>query len=233
MVLLPLAVVAFVSLGLLGPVAAAAADPPVREEFSVEVSGPHFLSELCGTPILQEGIPHVSSTEYSDGRVIEQIGVDLQLTANGKIAFEQPAFTALVDPDAGTVTLEGTLVNIYAPRCGTPFEGRRADCSGPGHVRHPLVGRALDDTPRGVEQSLLLLRGRTLTGETKEGRGDCHQSALTTGRGGGLPWIPGTAAPLRSALRSATTGFVRGTGYSADVPWGARATVPRGQTLNG
>lgn len=116
--LLPFVVVALVSLEVLGPPAVAAADPPVREEFTVVLSGPHFLSGFCGTPILQEGILHVSSTQFSDGRVIEHIRGDLQLSANGRLAFERPAFSVVVDPDDGTVTATGTLVNIHAPHGG-------------------------------------------------------------------------------------------------------------------
>ena len=89
-VLLFLAVACLTTLGVLGPAAAAAAAPPVRETLSVELSGPHFLSGFCGMPIFQDGTLHVSSTEFDNGRVIEHIRVDLELTAGGKVVFERP-----------------------------------------------------------------------------------------------------------------------------------------------
>lgn len=109
---------ALASLLVLGPVEAAADDPPIRQEFTIELSGPHFLSSSCGSTILQEGVAHVSRTTFDDGRVVEHIDVDLELTANDKVAFEQPWFTVVVDPTAGVVTLTGTLVNIHAPGDG-------------------------------------------------------------------------------------------------------------------
>lgn len=108
-------VTAVAYLGVTLAPAAAAADPPVRQESTVELSGPHFLSGFCGIVIVQEGTAHVSTTQFDDGRVIEHIEVDLELTANGKVAFEQPRFTVVVEPAAGTVTLTGTLVDIHAP----------------------------------------------------------------------------------------------------------------------
>lgn len=109
---------ALTSVLVLGPAAVAAADPPVRQEFTVELSGPHFLSGFCGFTILQEGAAHFSRTTFDDGRVIENVDVDLELTANGNVALEEPRFTAVVDPAGGTVTLTGTLVNIHAPGAG-------------------------------------------------------------------------------------------------------------------
>ena len=109
---------ALTSVLILCPAAVAAADPPVRQEFTVELSGPHFLSGFCGFTILQEGAAHFSTTTFDDGRVIEHIDVDLELTANGNVAFEEPRFTVVVDPAAWTVTLTGTLVNIHALGAG-------------------------------------------------------------------------------------------------------------------
>jgi hypothetical protein len=98
--------------------APAAADPPTRTEFTVPLSGPHFLSGFCGTQIEQDGGAHIASTGYGDGRLIEQVRVDLVLTANGNIAYEEATFTVVVDPSAGTVTQTGTLVNIHAGGAG-------------------------------------------------------------------------------------------------------------------
>jgi hypothetical protein len=96
----------------------AAADPPTRTDFMVPLSGPHFLSGFCGIQIMQDGSAHIASTDYGDGRLIEHIQVDLVLTANGNIAYEEATFTVVVDPSAGTVTQTGTLVNIHAPDAG-------------------------------------------------------------------------------------------------------------------
>lgn len=95
----------------------AVADQPTRTEFTVPLSGPHFLSGFCGTLIMQEGSAHIASTEYGDGRLIEHIRVDLALTANGNIAYEE-AFTVVVDPSARAVTQTGTLFNVHAPDAG-------------------------------------------------------------------------------------------------------------------
>jgi hypothetical protein len=92
--------------------AMAAADAPARQEITLELTGPHFLSGFCGISISQRGTAHVSRTLFDDGRIIEHIEVDLELTANGVVAFEQPRFTVTTDPAAATVTLTGTLVNI-------------------------------------------------------------------------------------------------------------------------
>jgi len=109
---------AVASLWVLGPAAVAAADPPVRQEVTIPLTGPHFLSGFCGFTIVQDGTAHVSRTAFHDGRAIEHIDVDLELTANGNVAFENPRFTVVIDPAAGTVTLTGTLVNINAPGAG-------------------------------------------------------------------------------------------------------------------
>lgn len=98
--------------------APAVADPPARTEFTVPLSGPHFLSGFCGTQIMQDGAAHIASTDYGDGRLIEHVRVDLVLTADGNLAYEEATFTVVVDPSAGTVTQTGTLVNIHAPDAG-------------------------------------------------------------------------------------------------------------------
>jgi hypothetical protein len=61
--------------------APAVANPPTRTEFTVPLSGPHFLSGFCGTQIMQDGGAHIASTDYGGGRVIEHVRVDLVLTA--------------------------------------------------------------------------------------------------------------------------------------------------------
>ena len=109
---------ALVSAGILGSTAEAAADPPVRQEFTSEVSGPHFLSGICGFTILQDGAVHGIETAFEDGRTIVHLDVDLVLTANGKVALENPRFAVVIDPADGTVTLTGTLVNVHAPGQG-------------------------------------------------------------------------------------------------------------------
>jgi hypothetical protein len=96
----------------------AAADPPTRTEFTVPLSGPHFLTGFCGTLIEQDGGAHIASTDYGDGRLIEHVRVDLVLTANGSIAYEAATFTVVIEPNTGTVTQTGTLVNIHAPDAG-------------------------------------------------------------------------------------------------------------------
>lgn len=109
---------ALVSLWVLSPAALAAADPPERQEFVVEFSGSHFLSNFCEFIILQEGTAHIDRTAFDDGRLIEHIDLDLALTANGKVAFEHAQFNVMVDPAGGTATLTGTFVNINAPGAG-------------------------------------------------------------------------------------------------------------------
>jgi hypothetical protein len=115
LVLRGVAVAAAASLAVMVTPAIAAADPPDRQEITLELTGPHFLSGFCGVTISQQGTAHVSRTLFDDGRIIEHIEVDLELTANGMVAFEQPRFTVMVEPSAATVTLTGTLVNIHAP----------------------------------------------------------------------------------------------------------------------
>ena len=136
---------ALASLWVLSPTAVAAADSPVRQEFTIELSGSHFLSSLCGFPILQAGTAHVTRTSFDDGRVIEHIDVDLELIAHGRVAFEMPRFTVEVDPAAGTVTLTGTLVNIHAAGEGLLLQEVGPRRSRPDHGRPPLLGRTLHD----------------------------------------------------------------------------------------
>jgi hypothetical protein len=108
--------------------------PTDRQEITLELTGPHFLSGFCGVTISQQGTAHVSRTLFADGRIIEHIEVDLELTANGMVAFGQPRFTVVVEPAAATVTLTGTLVNIHAP--------------GEGQLVSE-VGRVVTDLPSG------------------------------------------------------------------------------------
>lgn len=127
------AVAAVVSAVMVTP-AMATAVPPNRQEITLGLTGPHFLSGFCGISIYQRGTAHVSRTLFDDGRIIEHIEVDLELTANGMVAFEQPRFTVMTDPAAATVTLTGTLVNIHAP--------------GEGQLLSE-VGRVVTDMPSG------------------------------------------------------------------------------------
>jgi hypothetical protein len=106
------AVAAVATLAVMVTPAMAAAGPPDRQQITLDLTGPHFLSGFCGVTISQQGTAHVSRTLFDDGRIIEHIEVDLELTANGVVAFEQPRFTVTTDPAAATVTLTGTLVNI-------------------------------------------------------------------------------------------------------------------------
>lgn len=106
------------SVSLLGTAGMATADPSVQERTSEGVSGLHFLSNVCGLPIAQEGILFVNSIAVGDDRFIQHISADITLSANGRIAFERPSFTAEIDVQSQTVTLEGTLVNISAPAEG-------------------------------------------------------------------------------------------------------------------
>ena len=109
-----LLVVFLTTLGVLTVAYPAVAQPPTKSESSIDLSGPHFLSGFCGFEILHEGTLKVSSTVYPDGRVIEHIRVDAVLTANGRSANENARFTVTIEPEAGTVTLAGTPVNISA-----------------------------------------------------------------------------------------------------------------------
>jgi hypothetical protein len=61
---------------------------------------------------------YVTARMLADGRVTQQVRVDIVLSVSSRVAFERPAFTAVIDPQAQTVTLEGTLVNISAPGVG-------------------------------------------------------------------------------------------------------------------
>jgi hypothetical protein len=115
LVLRSAAVAAVASLAVMVTPAMATADPPDRQQITVELTGPHFLSGFCGVTISQQGTAHVSRTLFDDGRIIEHVEVDLELTASGMVAFEQPRVTVAVEPAAATVTLTGTLVNIHAP----------------------------------------------------------------------------------------------------------------------
>jgi hypothetical protein len=111
------AILATATIGVLGwPHVAADASMPLWT--TEEVSGLHFLSNVCGTEIEQAGTISTTVHDLGDGHVVFDIRVDIVLSADGRLAFERPAFTAEIDPDAGTVTLEGTLVNISAPAEG-------------------------------------------------------------------------------------------------------------------
>jgi hypothetical protein len=113
-----LLVACLVTIGVLTVAFPAFAQPPTKSQFSIDLSGPHFLSGFCGFEILHEGTLEVSSTDYPDGRVIEHIRVDAVLTANGRSASENARFTVTIDPDTGTVTLTGTTANISAVGAG-------------------------------------------------------------------------------------------------------------------
>lgn len=112
------ALIVLVVLGVFGPASPALADAPTRVEYSVPQAGLHFLTGFCGVEIEQEGAVHIGSTEYADGTVIDHVHVDLVLSANGMIAYEQPRFTVVFDPESRTVTVSGTVVNIHAPGAG-------------------------------------------------------------------------------------------------------------------
>lgn len=148
---------ALASLWVLSPVALATADPPVHEEFTIDLSGSHFLSDLCGSTIVQEGTTHVRRTTFDDGRVIEQIDVDLELMANGRVAVEMPQFTVEIDPTTATVTLTGTLMNIRAAGEGLLLQdvGRVVQDLLTGE---PLFSAGtLHDRGRGTREGLLVL----------------------------------------------------------------------------
>lgn len=107
------AILAAATIGVLGwPQVAADASMPLLT--TQEVSGPHFLSNVCGTEIQQAGTISTTVHDLGGGHLVFDIRVDIVLSADGRLALERPAFTAEIDPDAGTVTLEGTLVNISA-----------------------------------------------------------------------------------------------------------------------
>jgi hypothetical protein len=54
-VVVSLAVLVSTALGFIGPVALAAADESLTQASTVDVSGLHFLSDVCGMPIVQDG----------------------------------------------------------------------------------------------------------------------------------------------------------------------------------
>ena len=107
---------AVVTAGMIGVATPAVAQsgPPEHFSESMELSGQHFLSDVCGVPIVQEGTLDVHVTVHPDG--VERIHqrLDLTLTGNGKVAREQPSFNVTVDPSVGTATIRGSVVNIHA-----------------------------------------------------------------------------------------------------------------------
>lgn len=107
-----------VSVGLLGGPAPAVADSGQTTHFEEEISGPHFLSGPCGMQITADGTLRGHATTYPNGLERVHVQVDLVLTGNGKTAREQATFNVTVDPEAGTVTLRGTVVNIHAQGSG-------------------------------------------------------------------------------------------------------------------
>ena len=92
-----------------------AADASMPTSTTEEVTGAHFLSGVCGIEIQQAGTIYKTVHDVGDGHLVFDIRADIVLSAHGWLAFERPAFTAQIDPHAGTVCLEGTLVNISAP----------------------------------------------------------------------------------------------------------------------
>jgi len=144
-------------------VAPAAADPPTRTEFTVPLSGPHFLSAFCGTQIMQEGSAHIASTEYGDGRLIEHIPVDLALTAKGNIDYEEATFTVVVDPNARDREADGYSGQHPCPRRWALGARGGAGRAGPGDVRPSLAVGALDDPGGRSRAGLHILRSRDLT----------------------------------------------------------------------
>lgn len=114
-----LAVVMLLTLGLLALAAPAGATPPQQEEFTQRLSGPHFLSGPCGVTIEQDGMMYGRVTRYEDGREHAHLRLDLSLTSNGQTAREQPSFNVMIDPDAGTIELSGTVVNVHAAGSGS------------------------------------------------------------------------------------------------------------------
>jgi len=92
-----------------------AADASMPTSTTEEVTGAHFLSGVCGIEIQQAGTIYTTVHDVGDGHLVFDIRADIVLSSHGWLAFERPAFTAQIDPGAGTVSLEGTLVNISAP----------------------------------------------------------------------------------------------------------------------
>jgi hypothetical protein len=149
----------------------AAADPPTRTEFTVPLSGPHFLTGFCGTQIEQDGGAYIASTHYGDGRLIEHVRVDLVLTANGNIAYEGATFTVVVDPSAGTVTQTGTLINIRAPAAGLLMQEVGRVVLGLATFDPLFAVGALDDSGRRARAGLFVLRDRPLSSRFRAVRG--------------------------------------------------------------
>jgi len=160
---------ALTSVLVLGPAALAAADPPIRQEFTVELSGPHFLSGFCGFTILQEGTAHFSTTTFDDGRVIEHIDVDLELTANGNVALEKPLVHRGGRPRGWDRDPHGNPREHPRSWRGTALDGGGPHRSGPGHGRPPLLGWPIHDHGGGPRQGLLVLRGRSVTSDQAGG----------------------------------------------------------------
>ena len=104
---------------------------------TIEVSGLHFLSDVCGVPIVQSGTISIGSMQLSDGSIEQHIRVDVDLVGNEEVAYERASFTATVDPVAGTVTLEGALVSISAPEAGMLLRdvGRIVRALGSGDIQ--------------------------------------------------------------------------------------------------
>jgi hypothetical protein len=111
--LLPILIV--LSLSIAPP---ALAGSQTRSDLVVPVSGAHFLSEVCGFEISQTGEIQLTELAFPDGSVITHVRVDIELTAQGRSAYEIARFTVKIDPTSGTVTLTGTPLNIHAPGVG-------------------------------------------------------------------------------------------------------------------
>ncbi|HEX6301410.1 MAG TPA: hypothetical protein VF148_13160 [Acidimicrobiia bacterium] len=143
------ALAALVVIAIQTPVSAG---PPTRTEASINLTGPHFLSGICGFEILHTGTLHETATTFSDGRTIVHIQVDATLSANRKEAYENANFTVVIDPDTGTLAITGTVVNIHA--------------SGEGILVQDL-GRIVRDLPTG---DMISLAGRWMLpeGDTEE-----------------------------------------------------------------
>jgi hypothetical protein len=119
------------------PGVAGAVDPAGMGAESIEVSGLHFLSDVCGVPIVQSGTISIGSMQLSDGSIEQHIRVDVDLVGNEEVAYERASFTATVDPAAETVTLEGALVSISAPEAGMLLRdvGRIVRALGSGDIQ--------------------------------------------------------------------------------------------------
>jgi hypothetical protein len=119
------------------PGVAGAVDPAGMGAETIEVSGLHFLSDVCGVPIVQSGTISIGSMQLSDGSIEQHIRVDVDLVGNEEVAYERASFTATVDPAAETVTLEGALVSISAPEAGMLLRdvGRIVRALGSGDIQ--------------------------------------------------------------------------------------------------